>query len=57
VNKKQIVQFGGFSKQESILLQRLIREGKVREEKSCYVLTSSGFLFADAIAQDFFRLL
>ena len=57
VNKKQIVQFGGFSKQESILLQRLIGEGKVREEKSCYVLTSSGFLFADAIAQDFFRLL
>lgn len=55
VSKKQIESLGGFSTNEQTLLNKYISAGKIKREKEAFCLKGDGFLFADGIAQDFFR--
>jgi hypothetical protein len=55
VSKKSVQSLGGFSKEENKLLRSYVDNGKITELDDFICLTESGFLFADGIAQDFFR--
>jgi len=55
VSKKSIEALGGFSTNEKKLLNNYLSEGKIKKERGSLCLTGDGFLFADGIAQDFFR--
>ena len=55
VSKKNIASLGGFSKSEKTLLDDYISAGKIKEDESSLFLEGDGFLFADGVAQDFFR--
>ena len=56
VSKSQITSFGGLTKKERVVLNQYILDGKLEEGPTQIVLSDSGFLFADAIAKDFFRV-
>lgn len=56
VSKSQITSFGGLTKKERAVLNQYILDGKLEEDPTQIVLSDSGFLFADAIAKDFFRI-
>jgi len=56
VSKSQIEALGGFSSFEKQLISHLITDGEMLENETNYVLTVSGKLRADGIAQDFFRV-
>ena len=56
VLKDKINDLGGFTADERSLLEDSLKNQKVKELKDAYVLTDSGFLFADALAQSFFRV-
>ena len=56
VSKSQITSFGGLTKKERAVLNQYILDGKLEEGPTQIVLSDSGFLFADAIAKDFFRV-
>lgn len=57
VSKKNIASLGGFSKREKTVLHDYISAGKIKEDESSLFLEGDGFLFADGVAQDFFRTL
>lgn len=57
VNKSQIERFGGLDKKEAGVLNHYLLEGKLEETSRSIALSDSGFLFADGIAKDFFRVL
>lgn len=57
VSKKSVQSLGGFSKEENNLLRSYVDNGKINELEDFICLTENGFLFADGIAQDFFRTL
>ena len=44
------------AKKERVVLNQYILDGKLEEGPTQIVLSDSGFLFADAIAKDFFRV-
>ncbi len=56
VSKSQIETLGGFYSFEKQLISHLITNGEMLESETNFVLTVSGKLRADGIAQDFFRL-
>ena len=56
VLKGKISDLGGFTAEEASLLEGYIKNHKIKDLKEAYVLTDNGFLFADAIAQSFFRV-
>ena len=56
VNKSQIERFGGLGKKETSVLNHYVLEGKLEETTKSIMLSDSGFLFADGIAKDFFRV-
>ena len=56
VLKGKINDLGGFTTEEASLLEGYIKNHKIKELKEAYVLTDNGFLFADALAQSFFRV-
>jgi len=55
VSKQSIASLGGFSKEEKSILNNYLTVGKMKELEGAFCLTKDGFLFADGIAQDFFR--
>ena len=56
VKKSQIERFGGLGKKEAGVLNHYVLEGKLEETPKSIMLSDSGFLFADGIAKDFFRV-
>lgn len=56
VNESRINELGGFNEQEKATLVEHIKRGHLKHKNGCFTLTRSGFLFADAIAEDFFRV-
>lgn len=56
INKSQIERFGGLGKKEADVLNHYVLEGKLEETAKSIMLSDSGFLFADGIAKDFFRV-
>ena len=56
VLKDKINDLGGFTTEEASVLDGYIKNHKVKELKEAYVLTDKAFLFADALAQSFFRV-
>ena len=55
VSKQSIATLGGFSKEEKSILNNYLTVGKMKDVDGAFCLTKDGFLFADGIAQDFFR--
>ena len=55
VSKKHIESLGGFSTNEQKRLNDYVSAGKIKSEEGSFCLAGDGFLFADGIAQDFFR--
>ena len=55
VSKQSIATLGGFSKEEKSILNNYLTVGKMKDVDGSFCLTKDGFLFADGIAQDFFR--
>jgi len=56
VSKQSISALGGFSKKEKSILDNYLAIGKMENLEGAFSLTKDGFLFADGIAQDFFRI-
>ena len=56
VSKEHIIALGGFSKKEEAVLEGLFKNGTMIDKEGFLRLEGGGFLFADAIAERFFRL-
>lgn len=56
VSQKHIDALGGFSTKEQAVLESYISNGRIINKKGFLSLESDGFLFADGIAERFFRL-
>ena len=56
VSKENINALGGFSKKEEVALERHLKNGMMIEKEGFIRLKGDGFLFADGIAELFFRL-
>lgn len=56
VSKEKISALGGFSEREKKILSRYETEELLKETDNAYLLSSRGLLFADAIAENLFRL-
>jgi len=56
VSKENIDALGGFSKKEEVVLERHLKSGRMIEKENFLRLEGDGFLFADGIAELFFRL-
>ena len=56
VSKEKISLLGGFSEEEEICINNYILGGEILESSTVFLLTKKGLLFADAIAENLFRL-
>ena len=56
VSKEKISLLGGFSEEEKKCINNYILGGEILETSTVFVLTKKGLLFADAIAENLFRL-
>ena len=56
VSKEKISLLGGFSEEEKKCINNYILGGEILETSTVFLLTKKGLLFADAIAENLFRL-